>query len=322
MPDDTLYAAAAAGALTREAVAQHAARLLDLPEAAITIGDFHDQLLRMQEYEEVSKNDDRFDGDVGEDLKHEAITFVEEIVLGQVGHLRELLTAPYTFGNERIADIYGQDVVSRTGGADEFARIELDPTRRAGILTQIGFLAANAEGPVPNSIMRGVHLAQRVLCVDMPPPPDMIPPFPDLSPDQTNRERVEVLTGDQACAGCHGLLINPVGFAFEAFDGLGQYREMDNGHPVDASSTYTIDGTAVSYNGAVEFTTAIATSQQAHGCYSRRWAEYIYGRDLDPTIVADANLIAQGGALSKSDNPIKELIVQLVATDAFLTRTP
>jgi hypothetical protein len=150
----------------------------------------------------------------------------------------------------------------------------------------------------------------------------MIPPFPDLSPDQTNRERVEVLTGDQACAGCHGLLINPVGFAFEAFDGLGQYREMDNGHPVDASSTYTIDGTAVSYNGAVEFTTAIATSQQAHGCYSRRWAEYIYGRDLDPTIVADANLIAQGGALSKSDNPIKELIVQLVATDAFLTRTP
>jgi hypothetical protein len=117
-------------------------------------------------------------------------------------------------------------------------------------------------------------------------------------------------------------LINPLGFALEKLDGFGQYRELENDRPIDASATYTLDGAAVSYNGAVEFSQALANSQQAHNCYSRRWAEYLYGRDLDPALVGDQNLIMQGGALSKGGAQIQNLIVQLLATDALLSRLP
>jgi hypothetical protein len=186
----------------------------------------------------------------------------------------------------------------------------------------MGFLAAYGEGATPNTIMRGVSLSRQVLCVELPPPPDEIPPLPALSPDQTNRERVQVLTGEAACAGCHAVLINPLGFALEHFDGMGQYRDSDNGQPVDATATYDVDGAQVSYDGAVQFAQMLAGSSQANECYARRWAEYLYGRDFRPAELSDQNLILQGGALSQGGAPIAELIAQLVATDAFSSRLP
>jgi hypothetical protein len=325
MPDQELLAAATAGTLaTREALVAQATRLLATPAAQDTVRDFHAQLLRMREYDNISKDDPLFEGDPGADLKQEALTFATQTVFGPTGTFAELLTAPYTYGNSRVRDIYGADVVAapQSTSADDWGRIDLDPTHRAGLLTQIGFLAANGEGATPNSIMRGVHISKRVLCVDLPPPPDMIPPLPALSPDQTNRQRVETLTGGAPCNTCHGALINPLGFALEKLDGFGQYRELENDHPVDASATYTLDGAAVSYDGAVEFAQVVANSQQAHNCYSRRWAEYLYGHDLDPATVGDQNLILQGGSLSKGGAQVQNLIVQLLATDALLSRLP
>ncbi|HEX2878898.1 MAG TPA: DUF1588 domain-containing protein, partial [Polyangiaceae bacterium] len=268
--------------------------------------------------------DPLFEDGIGADLKQESVRFAQESVFGATGTFNELLTASFTYGNSRIRDIYGSDVLAapQSESSDTWGRIELDPTHRAGLLTQIGFLAANAEGTLPNSIMRGVHISQRVLCVDLPPPPDMIPPFPELSPDQTNRERVETLTGDPACAACHAGLINPLGFALEKLDGFGQYRDLENDRPIDASATYNLDGAPVSYDGAVQFSQALANSQQAHDCYSRRWAEYLYGRDFDPGVVGDRNLIVQGGALSKGGALVQNLMVQLIATDAVLSRLP
>jgi hypothetical protein len=150
----------------------------------------------------------------------------------------------------------------------------------------------------------------------------MIPPLPAPTADQTNRQRVEVLTGEQPCASCHAALINPLGFALEQFDGLGQYRETDNGQPVDASAIYPIDGEPVAFVGAVEFAELLASSSEANQCYARRWAEYVYGRDLTPADLADQNLILQGGALSKGGAAVTDLITQLVATDAFASRLP
>ncbi len=324
MPDDDLFTAAGAGQLrTREEIVAQAARLLATPAAAETIGDFHAQLLRMQLYAAIEKDDPRFGEDIGAELRQEAVSFTQHTVLDEAGSLRQLLTAPYTYGNSHVAELYGDDATGALPtSADSWQRIDLDPSRRAGLLTQIGFLAANGEQTMPNTIMRGVHLSRRMLCVDLPPPPDMIPPLPALSPGQTNRQRVEVLTGEAACAGCHGVLINPLGFAFEHFDGIGQYRDSDNGQPVDASATYTIDGAEVSYDGAVQFAETLANSDQANECYARRWAEYLYGRDFDAAALTDQNLILQGGALSKGGAAVTDLITQLVATDAFSSRLP
>jgi hypothetical protein len=290
------------------------------------IGDFHAQLLSMREFDNIAKDVRQFPAfgeGVGSDVRLEALSFVNDVVFEQELGLYELLTAPYTFANSRIGQLYGLDMPSpATGGSDAFIRVELEPTERAGLLTQIGFLAANGEGEIPNIIMRGVHIADKVLCVDLPAPPNNVPPLPPIEPSGTNRQRVEDLTKEAACAGCHTALINPPGFAFENLDGVGRYRTEENGLPIDATGSYKLDGELVTFDGAVEFTTAIAGSKQAHDCYARHWVEYLYGRDVDMKTDADLNLVRQGGWLSSSDSSVKNLIVNLLATDAFLTRLP
>jgi hypothetical protein len=325
MPDDVLFEAAATDGLqTRDGVLAQAERLLATPAARSTVANFHEQLLHMREYETVAKDEAQFpqfaDG-VSEDLKQEAIAFIDDVVFEQERGVVELLTAPYTFANERIAEIYGVDLPAARGG-DAFVRVELDPTERAGLLTQVGFLAANGEGATPNIIMRGVHVARKILCMDLPPPPAMVPPLPPLAPTSTNRERVEELTKGAPCNSCHGAIINPLGFALEKLDGVGRYRSEENGHAIEATSSYVLDGQMVSFDGAVELSAAIAQSQQAHDCYSRHWVEYLYGREVNMASEADRSLVEQAGSLSSSDASVRNLIINLVATEAFLTRLP
>jgi hypothetical protein len=323
MPDDALLAAAGEGRLVkREGLLAETRRLLDSPAAERTVSDFHDQLLRMREWEAVKKDTKLtplFPAGIGADLKQEALAFIKDVVGNQKRGLVELLTAPYTFANARVAKLYGLPAPPAGAG---FARIDLDRGQRAGLLTQIGFLASNAEGDTPNIIIRGVRLASDVLCVSLPAPPDAIPMLPAIAPNSTNRQRVEQLTRAAPCSGCHATAINPLGYAFETLDGLGRFRTQENGRPIDASGTYALDGADVPFDGAVSLIEAMARSQQAHDCYARRWAEYLYGRDLDAGNDADRNLISQAGTRSRADLPVKELILQLIATDAFTSRLP
>jgi hypothetical protein len=83
-----------------------------------------------------------------------------------------------------------------------------------------------------------------------------------------------------------------------------------------------LDGQAVTFNGAVDLVKAMAASQQAHECYSRRLIEYLYARSVDPHTSADQALITQTGSLSKSNTSVKNLIANLVTSDAFLARLP
>lgn len=324
MPDDTLLAAADADQLTsRDKVVAEAKRLLATPAATQALLGFHDQLLVMRDYETISKRDtfEGFGEGVGEDLKQEAMAFIREVVFQQDRGFQTLFTAPYTFANERVRGLYGVAGQAPAGGSPSaFTRLDLDPTQRAGLLTQIGFLAANAEQDLPNIIIRGVHIAHRIMCSELPPPPNNVPPAPEIEPNTTNRQRIEALTKDAPCSSCHTTLINPLGVALEHLDGLGRYRTLDNGLPVDASTTYVVDGEAVPINGAVELANVIADSEDAHACYAQHWAEYLYGRAVSRE--TDGQLIQQGGWLSRDKESLQNLVVNLLATDAFLTRLP
>ena len=92
--------------------------------------------------------------------------------------------------------------------------------------------------------------------------------------------------------------------------------------PIDAKSSYELDGQTVNYDGAVQLAQAIAESQQGHACYARRWTEYLYGRDVDPANQADADLVANAGAISRTNPSAKNLILNLVTTESFVTRLP
>jgi Protein of unknown function (DUF1592)/Protein of unknown function (DUF1588)/Protein of unknown function (DUF1595)/Protein of unknown function (DUF1587)/Protein of unknown function (DUF1585) len=321
MPDDELLAGADSNALaTRDQVAAAAKRLLATPGATETLLDFHDQLLVMRNYDNISKKPTfpGFETGAIDDLKQEAKHFIQDIVFQQDHGFTTMMTAPYTFANARIRGLYGLDSAGAT--ATDFTKLQLDPTQRAGLLTQIGFLAANGEQDTPNIIIRGVHIARKILCAALPPPPKNVPPLPAIAPNSTNRQRVETATKESPCNSCHATIINPLGFALEHLDGVGKYRTVDNGQPIDSSGSYSIDGKTVPIGGAVELANAIANSDQAHACYAQNMAEYLYGRVVSRE--TDNQLVQQGGWLSRDKESVQNLIVNLLATDAFLTRLP
>ncbi|MFZ1863657.1 MAG: DUF1592 domain-containing protein [Polyangiales bacterium] len=320
MPDDALLAEAERGALhTPEQVAAQASRLLADPRGQEMVERFHSQLLNWDLYRHLSKDPTEFplyyEG-VGDDMYEEARLFVQSVVLEENGSLAELLTAPYTFANAGLAGIYG------LGGAfdDTFSRATFDPADqpdRGGLLTQLGFLASH--GGLTGSIHRGVFINHRILCTDLPPPPDAVPPIPaDNGQTMTSRERIEMHTGPGTCgATCHGTFINPVGFAFESFDGFGQYRTEELGLPIDASASFEFEDGPVSYDGAAEFTGAVADRVQAHDCYAKHWVEYALGRS---TAGSDLDLIQDLGNASLGGLAIEDMILELVGSEEFRTR--
>jgi hypothetical protein len=160
-----------------------------------------------------------------------------------------------------------------------------------------------------------------VLCAPLGPPAADIPPLPTPKPGQTNRMRVDEHT--KGCGTvCHNNMINPLGFAFENFDGMGQYRETEtNGTevlPVDASGSFDfVDGTK-SYENAAELMQVLSTDQQAHLCYSKKLASFGLQRDM---IAADLPLLAELSATSTSNSgSVKQVLLDLVKQDAFRTR--
>lgn len=320
MPDETLLDEAERGALrTQDQVGAQAARLLDDPRGQAMLERFHAQLFNWDLYKNLSKDPAEFPlyyDQVGDDMYEEARRFVEHVVLEEQGDLVELLTAPYTFVNADLAGIYGF-----TDSFDEsFSQASFNPTaqpQRGGLLTQLGFLASH--GGLTGSVHRGVFINHRVLCTALPPPPDALPPIPaDSGMAMTSRERIEMHTGPGTCgASCHGTFINPVGFAFESFDGLGQYRTEEMGLPIDASATFDFADGPVEFDGAAEFNDAIANRVQTHDCYTKHWVEYALGRDAAGS---DLDLIQELGDGSLDGLSIRKLIIALVQSEAFRVR--
>ncbi len=324
MPDDMLFAAAAAKQLgSRDVVLEHARRLLMTPAGTKTVEDFHAQLLNMGRYDQITKDVARFPlfpAAMGGFAKTETLAFARDVLLTRDKGLSELFLAPYTFVNSKLGAVYGLTMPAppAMGMPDPFVRVDLDPTQRAGILTQLGFLAAYADGSQPQTILRGAFINREILCQPLPPPPDAFTLPPAMG--RTNRQRVESATNATACTGCHTRLINPPGFALEGYDAIGHVRTMDGTQMVDTTGVYTFDGVERSFNGGVELSKWIAGSHQAHDCYAHHWMEYLYGRLVDGD--SDKSLSGQLGARSVRGDSLRSLILEMVATDTFLTRAP
>jgi hypothetical protein len=316
MPSDALFTAAKAGELDAPAGVEKWARtMLDDPRAAQTIVGFHEQLFRVSGYGTVAKDPGKFPTftpDLEPMLKDEAHLFFDEIVNKGGGGIAQLLTKPVTFVNNRTAPFYG---LTASFGST-MTRVDLDPQKRAGILTQIGFLSKNGGLTQSDPIHRGVLINFNVMCVELNPPPNGVPPLPAQLPDQTNRERIEAHTN--ACGkGCHDVVINPIGFAFEHYDAVGQWRDQDNAKPVDASATYPLDGQQLMYDGAIQLSTMLAKSPTVHQCYASNWLEYTLGR---APVAGEANAVKTIADASAVGASAKELLAKITALDAFRAR--
>jgi len=320
MPDDELFAAAKDNSLvTNEGIEKQARRLLDDKRAEPMIADFHAKLLDFDHFNSLNKDATLFPQwpATGMDrvLRTEAEMFVREVTITQKGGLNQLLTANYTFVNDQLAPLYG---LTGTFGPD-FKKVELDPSQRAGFLTQIGFLAANASPRDTDPIHRGVFINLKIICADLPPPPMNVPPLPkDDGGSKTMRERITAHTGKNTCgSGCHGTMINPAGFAFEAFDAVGKWRTTDHGKPVNTVDTYPFVDGPQTYDGAVQFAKVLTARPQVHKCYTGNWLEYAYGRQKAE---GDAALIERVATASMSGASTKDLILKLVLEKSFSRR--
>jgi hypothetical protein len=320
MPDDMLFDAAAAGELdTKEGVRTHAQRLLDDPRAFDMIRSFHRQLFKWDHYHDLYKDPASFPEfvpELGQDMEREVDLFVESVIFERGGGLKELLTSRTAFVNDRLAGLYG---LEGTFAPDQFTEVTLPEDQRAGILTRVGFLASEATAYASDPIHRGVFINLRVICAKLPPPPNNVTPLPPAD-SKTTRERVTAHTGPGTCgASCHGTLINPVGFAFEHYNAVGRYRTEDNGFPVNSADKYPLGGAMVSYGDAIEFSQVLAESEEAHQCWAQNWLQFAYGRDVE---VEDQPLVDNLAASSRGGMSLENLLLEIVTSDAFLTRRP
>jgi Protein of unknown function (DUF1592)/Protein of unknown function (DUF1588)/Protein of unknown function (DUF1595)/Protein of unknown function (DUF1587)/Protein of unknown function (DUF1585) len=327
MPDDALFELASRGGMvTSDDVMSEATRLLGSPKGVANLEHFHFQMLKLGGYAGITKDAAAFPkfttGAPGA-MSQETTRFLDWIFSENLG-VKEMFMKPVTFVNASLAPIYGLSGQF----TNDFTKVDLDPTQRAGILTQLGFLSLNAHELEIDSIHRGVFVIQRILCTQLSPPANVtITPVPLPDAMTTNRERVWAHTGPGTCgAACHGTIIDPVGFAFENFDAVGAYRTTDNGQPVDASGTFPFgenDAAAPkSYKNAVEFSSVLAKSSQAHQCYSQDWMSYLFARSVDPEGM-DAPIVGYLAQRSLGSGlSIKDLVMTLVSTDNFIARLP
>jgi hypothetical protein len=320
-PDAQLAAAADAGLKSSAEVRVQAERLLSDERARAVLEDFHRQWLGTDSFTNISRDTTQFpnfvDG-IGSMLQEEARRFVSWATFDSNLGLNALLTSNKTFVNGPLAKLYG---IPGSYGT-EFAAVDLDATQRSGLLTRAGFLAQNAHATTSSPILRGAQILKRYLCFAFPQPPagaatTPLPPFSDTI--RTGRDQVTKLTEAANCAACHRSIINPVGFAFEQYDAVGQYRTLDRGYPLDLTGSFELGDTKFSIDGALDASKKIAESEQARSCYANNLLRYTFAR-LD----SKADDCLRQELVEKMSDPsfgTKQLIATLAESPSFQYRT-
>jgi hypothetical protein len=316
-PDDALLDAAAAGELATSAgVLTKATAMLDAATGQTVMARYHTELFGLARYDQIDKNATKFPGyeeSMNAEFREADQRFFDRIFSSGQG-VRAILTSPLAFVSAATAPFYGV-----TAAGSTLTEVMLGP-ERPGYLTRLGYLAVNANLSEPDPIHRGVDIINRLMCADLQPPSGAIPELPVAMPGQTNRERVTAHTGEGTCGeGCHSTLINPIGFAFENFDAIGQVRTMDNGKPIDTSGELETVTGMKPFSGARELAAILADDPSIHGCYSMHLAEYALARDVATN---DRALVDGLEGISMNNNAsIKASVLAVIGQPAFLTRT-
>jgi hypothetical protein len=313
-PDDTLLDAATSGDLTTpNGLNTQAQRLaMNVPQVAGSIADFSRQWLEL-DTTYTAKDPmvyPNFDSEKPQLLPELRATI--DGVLQRNSPLSTLLTDPSIYVNDATAPIYG---VPPPGSMD-LVKVTADATQRAGIFTQLAFLSVQATAFGSHPVKRGKIIFKNVICGVMGSPPANVAQqtLPRL-PTQTTRQYYEQHEKNP-CASCHKQL-DPPGFAFENFDGIGQWRTTEIGQPVDASGSLDLpSGTNVTFQNAVQFMTELSAAPDVEMCFARQLARYGTGLASDTDLgTAQALLKSTGTGAS-----VHDLYLALVQSRSFRYR--
>lgn len=316
-PDRALLDAAARGDLdSDEGVLAEASRLLEDERAKDSLRYFHGQLFGIAGLDYIERDAEyypTFVPGMGALFRQETEHFLDHVLWHGEGDLRTVFTAPYTFVNESLATFYG--IAGVTGA--EFREVALDPTRRGGLLTQASILTTTTPGSRTDPVVRGKWFYTKLLCGTVPDPPPDVPLLPEPTPGQSTRDRLAQHRADPACGTCHALM-DPIGLAFEHYDGVGLWRDTDNGLAIDDSGEVPIGDVAGPFQGAMEFAQKMAESADVRACYVGRYLTYAYGRALDAG--DDCSKARAEAAFELSEGNVQDLMLAVTSTDGFLLR--
>ncbi len=325
-PDDALLDAAARGELsTKEQLAAKARDMLKQPQAHAAAANFVSQWTGTQRLDVTSKSSSAFPlftDDLRAAMTRELPAFLDYVLWTGDRSLKTLLTAPVAFVSGPLAQVYG--VAAPAASGTDPVRVDLPASQgRSGILTQAGFLSVQAHPDQTSPVLRGKFVRTMLLCQNVPPPPpDVNISVPTIDQGATARDRFSAhLTAGASCNGCHSMM-DPIGFSFENFDALGQYRTTENGHLIDVSGQVlgaTDTSLAGNFNGVRELGEKLATSQQVQDCVATQWFRFAAGRtEAD----GDAcSLATMRSTFSGSGGDLVELMIGMTQTDAFWYRT-
>ena len=318
MPDQALFDAAAGGKLAAVTdIEAQATRMIDDPKAHDMMAAFFQEWLGLDQVASRPKDMalyPQWNDALKASMNKESLAFIDNVAFQGGGALSTFLTANYSFVDQTLAPVYGV-----TGASATATKLQLDATQRAGLLTQASFLTVTGNSDGSNPVKRGLKVFQRLLCGVLPPKPADVPPPAPASAGGTTRQPF-AMHDTQACAkACHTIM-DPLGFAFENYDGIGQYRTMDNGLPVDASGTIALDGAAKNFKNAVELSNLLANSNDVRSCFVTQWAKFALSRaneDADRASLNDAY-----AAFSKANFTVRDLLIGITKSRSFNYRSP
>ena len=279
-PDEELLRAAEKGELATEAgLARQVERMLASPRLETGMRAFFDDMLRFDDLAVLAKDNGiypNFGAETIADAREQTLRTLVDHLLVRKGDYRGLFTSADTFISPSLAVIY--DVAAPPGWT---AYTSPPGSPRVGLLTQVSFLAAHAHPGRSSPTLRGKALRELLLCQTVPRPPPNVD-FSLLedadSRLKTARERLDVHRTNPVCAGCHKIT-DPIGLAFEHFDGAGQYRATERGAPIDASGS--LDGR--SFDDLPGLSQALHDHPQLGACLVKRVYGWAAGAPAQPS---------------------------------------
>jgi Protein of unknown function (DUF1592)/Protein of unknown function (DUF1588)/Protein of unknown function (DUF1587)/Protein of unknown function (DUF1595)/Protein of unknown function (DUF1585) len=317
IPDDELLEAAERGKLKDPAVLERQVRrMLSDPRSNALVDNFAGQWLVLRNIRDASPDPDQFP-DFDENLRD---AFLKETELFFENQLRddrsvlELLSANYTYVNERLARHYGIPNVY----GDRFRRVTLQDPRRGGILGQGSLLTVTSYPNRTSPVLRGKWLLETILGTPPPPPPPNVPALQERGAGgklASVRERLEAHRANPACSGCHSIM-DPLGFALENYDPIGRWRTEDAGAPVDSTGALPNGAKFEGMSGLREL--LLGQRDQFASTVTEKLLAYGLGRSVEYFDMPAVRGIAHGSAAS--DYRWSSIILGIVKSAPFQMR--
>jgi len=317
MPDDELLRLAQFGKLRNDEIfRKQVRRMIADPKSRALADNFAGQWLQIRNLKSASidpKSFPNFDESLRSAMIEETLRFFDYVVR-EDRQITDFLDADFTFVNERLAKHYGLAGVK----GPEFRKVKLESTHRAGVLTHASILTVNSNPTRTSPVKRGKFILESILGATIPPPPPDVPDLDDDGKELTGslRQRLEQHRTNPNCASCHQRM-DPAGLAFEHFDGIGTWREIDGKFPIDASGTL-LDGQK--FKDAAELRGILKDKPDAfRRCLAEKLLTYALGRGLD---YKDRQAVDEICRRTKDGGDrFSSLVMAIVESEPFQKRT-